>query len=179
ILVIFPYGEIGFTPRDAEGTVKLNGLDRYGLTEEPTELTFKKNKCVEISGSEVAEDFKAFLKKVEGDNLIMAEFAFGFNPKNRWNTDDPGMTELYFGAGTLHTALGCQSLRMGELLGDVKKTHIDGIVLEPTLTIGGKKIIDRGKLVILDRIRKDPKARERLSRYGDPDQLLKREGKAT
>jgi hypothetical protein len=47
--------------------------------------------------------------------------------------------------------------------------HIDLEMYSPTVIIGDKKIVDRGRLTALD----DPQVRAVAKRFGNPDELLK------
>ena len=47
--------------------------------------------------------------------------------------------------------------------------HMDAELYHATYTADGRKIVEDGRLLVLD----DPEIRQIASKYGDPDELLK------
>jgi aminopeptidase len=98
--------------------------------------------AVEIRGGAAA---KALLEKLEplGANAFnIAEFGIGTNDAARITGS---ILEDEKVMGTIHIALG-NNMSMGGTV-DVA-VHLDGIVKNPTVELDGKKIMDRGKLLI-------------------------------
>lgn len=171
-ITIYPRGEVGWNPAGSgEGTLVFDGMDTYGLLKEPIEWVIEDGEVVGIRGGDEATHLERWTESIEtGGRRLISEAAFGFNPKCRWNTTDPGMAELYFRPGTFHVAMGMSTLKMAP--SETIQTHVDGILLDATVTVDGTPIIDDGELLLLDEISEDPDVRETAAKYGDPDELL-------
>jgi hypothetical protein len=72
-------------------------------------------------------------------------------------------------SGVIHMALGSGSALVDGPKVLKKKLHTDMELYFPTLVIGGKTIIDKGHLTLLD----DREIRKIAAKYGDPDELLR------
>lgn len=71
-------------------------------------------------------------------------------------------------AGVIHMAIGSGSAKIVDGKVTIKKQHWDLEFYAPTYWVDGKKIIDNGRLLVLD----DPEIRRIAAKYGDPDELL-------
>jgi hypothetical protein len=171
-ITIYPRGEVGWNPAGSgEGRLVFDGMDTYGLLNDPIEWSIEDGAVVDIDGGEEASHLETWIDDIDtGGRRLISEGAFGFNPKCRWNTDDPGMAELYFRPGTFHVAMGMSTLKKAP--SETIQTHIDGILLDPTVTVDDRCIIDDGDLLLLEDVREDPDVRAVASKYGDPDELL-------
>lgn len=171
-ITIYPRGEVGWNPAGSgDGTLAFDGMDTYGLLNEPIEWEIEDGAVVDVRGGDQAIHLERWLDEIEtGGRRLISEAAFGFNPKCRWNTSDPGMAELYFRPGTFHVAMGMSTLKMAPT--ETIQTHLDGILLDATVDVDDRRIIDDGELLLLEEIREDPEIREVAAKYGDPDELL-------
>ncbi|MBN1785791.1 MAG: aminopeptidase [Candidatus Methanofastidiosa archaeon] len=137
-----PAGEVFIAPVEgtAEGTIVVDGSMAVdpGLLEEPIFIRMEEGHAIDIKGG---KDAKALLEKISpfGRNARnLAEFAIGTNSAAKL-TGNPLEDEKV--KGTIHMALGDNSTFGGTV---ESPSHIDGIILEPTVFFDGRKIIDRG-----------------------------------
>lgn len=142
-----PAGEVGFAPVENQTKGRLvidKSIAGIGKLDNPIKLKIDKGYVKEIKGGKEAykllrllEDFKA--KAVYN----IAEFAFGTNYKARIK-GIPLEDEKVF--GTVHVALGDNTSYPG---GKTKApVHMDCIISKPTVYADGKRIMDRGKLLV-------------------------------
>lgn len=142
-----PAGEIGFAP--VEG--KTNGIvviDKVmaGVGKLKDNIVMKiDNGFVEsISGGKKAFKLSRMLKRFKDKNVYnIAEFAIGTNYKAKITgrvLEDEKVD------GTVHMAIGDNSSYPGGTI--EAPVHFDGIISKPTVFIDGRKIMDRGKLVL-------------------------------
>ena len=140
-----PPGEAPTCP--VEGT--MNGtlvfdysMDGIGKLSLPLKLEVKNGEAVSVSGG--AEDVRFIENLFEKDATArnIAEFAIGTNPNARLIGNLAEDKKL---AGTVHFAIGDN-----ESLGGVVRSsiHLDGLMLKPTVTAGGKLLVQKGKLVL-------------------------------
>jgi len=141
-----PGGEAFIAPIEtsANGTVMYDGtIPHIGKIEKPIEVNFENGRIQSISGGSEAEKLKSLLSGIEGADVI-AEFGIGTNPKTKLRgnliTDEKVL-------GTAHIAVG-DNKRIP--LGGINECeiHIDGIFLEPTITIDGDIIMKDGKFLL-------------------------------
>ena len=141
-----PGGEAYIAPIEtsANGTVMYDGtIPHIGRLGNPIRVVFKEGRIEKISGGREADELKELLSGVEGSDVI-AEFGIGTNPisKLRGNliTDEKVL-------GTAHIAVGDNKrIPIGGI--NECEIHIDGIFLEPTITIDGDIIMKDGKFLL-------------------------------
>jgi leucyl aminopeptidase (aminopeptidase T) len=145
-IATFPDGEAACAP--VEGTaqglfVVDTSMHHVGRCESPIRLMVKEGRVVSIEGKQEAEQLRKVLEKRGDDNsYCIAEFAIGTNPEARC-IGNPQEDKKSF--GSIHIAIG-DNLTLG---GSIRScTHLDGLILTPTVYIDDKMIIDKGRPVI-------------------------------
>lgn len=142
-----PAGEVAVAP--AEGTA--NGIyivdasmagTEEKLVDAPIKITVKEGYAVKIEGGLSAKELEKTLKKFSKESRNIAEFGIGINPKAKVIGS---ILEDEKAVGTAHIALG-DNFSLG---GIVKAPcHLDGVFYAPTVFIDGKKIMEKGKLIM-------------------------------
>ncbi len=140
-----PAGEAYLAPLEGktEGMLVIDGsMAGIGLLPRPLILEVTKGYVTKISGGPQASTLKKITKPFGKPALNIAELGVGTNYKAK-------VTGLVLEdekvLGTVHVAIG-DNASMG---GKVRvQSHLDGVLLNPTLTIDGKTILDAGRLVI-------------------------------
>ncbi len=137
-----PSGEAYLRPEEgkAEGVLVVDGaLAGIGTVGEPVRITVHAGLAVEVSGGEEAAAFAAMLAKVGAPGRNVAELGVGTN-------DRAVLTGMILEdekiLGTVHVAFGNNASMGGSV--DVP-FHVDGIVLEPTLTLDGEPLLLEGR----------------------------------
>jgi len=141
-----PGGEAYIAPIEtsANGTVIYDGtIPHIGRIEKPIEVIFENGRIQSISGGSEAEKLKSLISDIQGADVI-AEFGIGTNPvsKLRGNliTDEKVL-------GTAHIAVG-DNKRIPIGGTNECELHIDGIFLEPTITVDGATIMKDGNFLL-------------------------------
>jgi leucyl aminopeptidase (aminopeptidase T) len=160
-----PCGEVSVSPtlETSEGTVVFDGsitLDRSIIIREPIKISVKKGFVTEINGRRESKELEAYIRKAENKpfemsrNCVLAkekaeqyarnarnlgEFGIGLNPKAKIVGK---VLEDEKVLGTVHFAIGSNYDQDALAL-----IHIDGIVNAPTVTVDGKPLIRKGKLL--------------------------------
>ena len=142
-----PAGEAYIAPMEGtvEGIMVVDGaMPPMGLLDEPITIVVEKGFATEITGGEGAQMLLDAVAPHGQDALNIAELGIGTNEAA--GSPLTGNTlEDEKALGTVHFALG-DSASIG---GKVNvASHIDGIILNPTLEIDGKTILEHGKLLI-------------------------------
>ncbi|MBZ4688516.1 MAG: aminopeptidase [Clostridia bacterium] len=138
-----PAGEAFIAPVEgsAKGTIVIDGsMAGVGLVDEPIKIKVKNGLAIEITGGESAKKLSAIVEKYGEKARNIAELGIGVNPQAKltgFTLEDEKI------AGSCHIALGDNSTFGGNVSVD---SHLDGVILKPTLVIDGKKLIDSGKL---------------------------------
>jgi len=141
-----PSGEAAIAPLEGmtQGRIIINfAMDGIGLLSQPIELEVNHGRAISIGGGKQAGELKELL---EGDEnaFQIAEFAIGTNPKSRMKGN---MAEDKILRGCVHVALGDNHTIGGKIK---SKVHLDGVILNPTVEIDGKVIVNKGVLLPLD-----------------------------
>lgn len=144
-----PGGEVSLPP--VEGTT--NGVvvwervasDLRAL-DQPVTITIRDGRAVDIQGGASAARLREIVERVaDADNI--GEIGIGLNPEARIADD---ITEAKKALGTVHIALGDSANEYG---GTVEcDVHLDGLVLDPTVTFDGLPVIVDGRhLYVVER----------------------------
>lgn len=123
-----------------DGSIVQPGL---GPIEKEVDLTVKDGLVSDISGSREAEIFSQMLEKAAERGVYnIGEFGIGLNPACRLcgsMLEDEGVYgTAHFGIGDNHTMGGTVEAPM----------HTDAIFWKPSIFVDGKKIMDKGDLLI-------------------------------
>jgi leucyl aminopeptidase (aminopeptidase T) len=143
-----PSGEAYLMPREgeAEGIYVVDGsLAGIGLVgDEPVRITVEKGMAVKIEGGEQAKKFDEIVSSLGDKARNLAELGVGTNDMAEIKGT---VLEDEKVAGTVHLALG-NNISMGGTCN--VGFHVDGILLKPTLEIDSRKILEHGKMLILE-----------------------------
>jgi hypothetical protein len=167
------------------GTIVSSSL-HVGPIGSPMKMQVKDSRIVAIEGGgKFGEWARSMVEKLKDTDFgyygdkggnFFEEFQLTTHPKAVPRKGSYSFSELdaawrpTWRSGKIHVALGSG----GPIFDADKKVvtdefHIDFEMYSPTLTIGDKKIVDRGRLTALD----DSAVRAVAKRFGNPDELLK------
>ncbi len=118
-------------------------MEKIGLIDEPFEMEVRDGWIVEVKGGKQAKALVALQEKSDANaKRIASQFAMGMNPDCRVY---PNTREVSKRLGTIHVAMG-DNISLG---GTVQSgVHIDIVVLNPTVTLDGKVLLENGKLYL-------------------------------
>jgi leucyl aminopeptidase (aminopeptidase T) len=140
-----PGGECPTAPVEGstQGRIVIDySMDSIGRLRQPLRFEVDKGRVISVAGS--AEDVEMLERLFERDASArnIAEFSIGTNPAARLTGNLAEDKKLL---GSVHFAIGDNR----SLGGSVESTvHLDGLVLEPTITVDEKKLlIQNGKLM--------------------------------
>lgn len=143
-IACFPDGEAPIAPVEgtAEGVVVFDAcIHGIGALREPVRLVVRGGRAVEIQGGAEAQALKSMLETHgDGNSYNIAEFAIGTNPRARLTGN---VSEDKKGLGRVHIALGDNSTLAGRVR---SRTHLDGVILRPTVVIDSRVIVEEGLL---------------------------------
>ncbi|WP_419766206.1 MAG: aminopeptidase [Arcobacter sp.] len=117
-----------------DGSIPYNG---FGVLSKPIKLEIRNGRVIKCNDKKLMELFNKYGEKAK----IPAELGFGFNYKAKLSgfmLEDEGCYN------TFHIGFGSNSTIGGE---NIIKFHLDTIVLNPSVEISGKLIINEGKHV--------------------------------
>jgi leucyl aminopeptidase (aminopeptidase T) len=138
-----PAGEVCLAPLETEanGTVVFDLAFWNGVRIEDLETRFENGVCHPLRAATGFETFVGVLKNATGAADSIAELGIGLNPAvgepcGYMLTDEKIL-------GTIHIAVG-ESLFLGGV--NDSSLHWDLLVMEPTVTVDGVVLLDRGDL---------------------------------
>jgi leucyl aminopeptidase (aminopeptidase T) len=138
-----PAGEGYIAPQEevGDGTIVFDGaLAGYGLLREPLRVTLERGRAVNADG-EAAAWLLATLDAGGPTGRLIAELGIGTNPAAILSGN---ICEDEKVLGTAHIAFGMS----GSLGGvNVASVHIDGMMLQPTVELDGRLLIEHGQLL--------------------------------
>lgn len=141
-----PAGEGYIAPLEGKtnGTLVIDGMMAgIGLLKDPIIATVQNGKITNLSGGAEALMLEKILSESDVNANSIAELGVGTNRKASL-MGSILVDEKVF--GTVHVAIGNNQFFGGQ---QTSKIHLDGVLLEPTLILDGKTIIDRGQHVCL------------------------------
>lgn len=165
--IFFPFGNVALYPEaPVEGRIVFETWEgTAGILKEPVDLTVKDSRVTRCEGGAEARWFREMMNRYPNADYC-CEITWGISPVV---SIQEGLkqracdTLLYRHAGVYHIGFG-----MWPCEGIWSDFHWDGGGLKPTLDHGGRRLIDAGRLLILD----DPEVRAVAAKYGDPEKLL-------
>ena len=140
-----PAGEASLAPDDGktEGLLVVDsGMGIHKSDDEKLLITLKDGRAVRISGGNPARRLRSLLSPYGTQSRLVAEFGIGTNQSARlsgYSLEDEKVL------GTVHVALGNNISFGGD--NDVG-IHLDAVVYNATVVIDGRKILEKGKLVL-------------------------------
>lgn len=141
-----PDGESELAPTSANGVLVIDRCD--DIVTEPTKLEIKNGYIVKYQNNPSGRRFKKVIenaKKIDKNNNagFIAEFAIGTNPSAKVTGV---ILEDEKALGTCHIAFGDATSFPGGRNKSV--LHLDIIVMKPTIRLGEKVVMVKGKLII-------------------------------
>ena len=140
-----PAGEAYIAPVEetAEGILVFDGCVAHsGLLRKPVICEMRKGYAVRIHGGRQARSLAALIEPLGKLARNLAEFGIGTNDRTKLSGH---MLEDEKVMGTVHFALGDNHTFGGKV---AVASHLDGVLLEPTILLDGKPIMERGKFSI-------------------------------
>jgi leucyl aminopeptidase (aminopeptidase T) len=135
-----PCGEGFIAPAGGEGTLMASSLAAIGLLSEPARLTVRDGRLVDATTPEGERLLDAL--RTHGDaGVNLAELGVGTNDRA---TLTGNVLEDEKILGTVHVAFGASAGIGGTVAVPI---HLDVVVLDATLTVDGKPILEAGRLV--------------------------------
>ncbi|OIP94364.1 MAG: hypothetical protein COS57_17080 [Syntrophobacterales bacterium CG03_land_8_20_14_0_80_58_14] len=118
-------------------------IDKIGRADEPFRMEIKDGWIVNVEGGKQARELLELFEKTDPNaRRFASQFALGMNPDCRII---PDTREVSKRLGTLHVALG-DNISLG---GAIQcGLHIDIVILNPTVWLDGKIVLENGKLFI-------------------------------
>jgi len=141
-----PAGETFFAPIEgtAQGVIVFEGaVAGVGKTKKPIRINVRDGLAVEISGGEEAQKLNDLIKPLGAAARNIAELGIGTN-------DRANITGIILEdekvMGTVHIALG-DNMSMGGAVS--VPSHLDGLIMRPTVYVDGRMIMDAGRLLMI------------------------------
>lgn len=162
----WPYGAwVNMEPDHSEGFFVWDGFVPFGYCESAVKFRVSEGYVKGIEGNSEAEFLKAYLAGIE-NAMFLCEIGIGINPwARRVVKTDQGIHEMTRKAGNGLIAIGDGvTIR--------SKSHIDGVLVDPSVYVDGELLVDKGRLLLFD----DPELRETARQYGDPERVLSTTG---
>jgi leucyl aminopeptidase (aminopeptidase T) len=136
-----PAGEAFIAPLSGEGTIVASSLAPLGLTDEPAALTVRDGRIVAAEGGLGPEYLK--LLQVHGElGSNLAELGVGTNDRAQLTGNVLEDEKIL---GTVHVAFGASAGIGGTVSVPI---HLDVVVLDASLQVGGTTVLDGGRYVL-------------------------------
>ena len=130
----------------SEGVIMVDGsipVPEIGVITQPIKVTVQGGNAVKIEGGKQAHLFSDILAKANDPGAYnIAELGIGLNPMSKIigvMVEDEGSL------GTVHIAVGTSAAFGGKVRTHL---HLDMMIRQPTVTLDGKVILDKGRLYI-------------------------------
>lgn len=140
----FPTGEAAIVPLEgsAEGVMVFDhAIDNVGVLDAPVRCEVREGRIVRVEGGRSAEVFRRLIA-TDANAGNVAEFAIGTNPKSRLRGN---MAEDKVLLGVVHIGVG-DSHTIGGLIESA--IHVDAVMLNPTVVVDGRAIVDRRRMLV-------------------------------
>lgn len=136
-----PCGEGFIAPAGGEGTLVASSLASCGLSEPPATLTVRDGQIVAAQGG-LGPAFLSRLQEHGQPGTNLAELGVGTNDRAKLTG---AILEDEKILGTVHVAFGASAGIGGTIAVPV---HLDAVVLEATLVVGERTVLDSGRYVL-------------------------------
>jgi leucyl aminopeptidase (aminopeptidase T) len=140
-----PDGETAISPVEGstEGSLVIeHTMDNLGLLDAPIRMEVVQGRVVSIEGGASAQRLRRLVESSDAGARNIAEFAIGTNPNARLVGN---MAEDKKLLGSVHIAIGDNHVLGGTVKSDI---HLDGMLLNPTVTIDGRPVVEKGHLLL-------------------------------
>ncbi len=136
-----PAGEGFIAPLSGEGTIVASSLAPLGVSEEPAVLTVDDGRIVAAERG-LGLEYLELLKKHGELGCNLAELGVGTNERARLTGNVLEDEKIL---GTAHIAFGASAAIGGNVSVPI---HLDVVVLDASLTIGGTAVLDAGRYLL-------------------------------
>jgi leucyl aminopeptidase (aminopeptidase T) len=136
-----PCGEGFISPLSGEGTLMAATLASLGLPEEPVRLTVADGRLTAASG-EMGEAWLGLLHAAGEQGTNLAELGVGTNERAGLTGNILEDEKIL---GTVHVAFGASAGIGGTVAVPI---HLDSLVQDATLDVGGTRVLDGGRFVL-------------------------------
>lgn len=136
-----PCGEGFIAPLGGEGTIVASSVGSLGIGEEPATLTMRAGQLVDAQGG-LGPALLELLRKHGEAGTNLAELGVGTNDRARLTGDVLEDEKIL---GTVHIAFGASAGIGGTVSVPI---HIDVVVLDASLEIDGRTVLDEGRFVL-------------------------------
>lgn len=128
-----------------EGIMVVDGsLGYIGRAEDPTRITFKKGRIVDIEETETGKRLKEYMESYEDPRIyIGGEFGIGLNSYSQCEGNCYIEDESAY--GTFHIGLG-RNIALGGIQN--ANGHFDLVCLEPDIYTDNRQIMDKGRIIL-------------------------------
>jgi leucyl aminopeptidase (aminopeptidase T) len=138
-----PCGEAFIAPLNGHGTIVASSLAPLGLTDEPATLTVQHGRIVAASGG-LGPEYLARLQAHGALGTNLAELGVGTNDRAQLTGSVLEDEKIL---GTVHVAFGASAGIGGTVSVPI---HLDVVVLDTTLDVDGRRVLDAGRYVLED-----------------------------
>jgi leucyl aminopeptidase (aminopeptidase T) len=136
-----PAGEAFIAPVGGEGTLVASSLAPLGLSDEPARLTVRDGHIVEAEGG-LGPEYLALLQAHGEKGTNLAELGVGTNDQARLTGNVLEDEKIL---GTVHVAFGASAGIGGNVSVPI---HLDVVVLDATLVVDGRTVLDSGRYLL-------------------------------
>lgn len=140
-----PAGLVTWTPNEttANGVIVVDGTlwppDELGELRETVTLTVESGSITAIEGGRAADSLQGWIDSLDSaDMRRIAHVSYGCHPGVAKFGENPGVNERM---------LGTIALGFGGWHGRPAPSHFDGVVLNPTVVLGGQRVEQNGRYV--------------------------------
>jgi leucyl aminopeptidase (aminopeptidase T) len=136
-----PCGEGFIAPLSGDGTMVASSLASLGLSDDPAALVVERGHIVAAEGG-LGGEFLSMLQAQGQAGTNLAELGVGTNDRAQLTGSILEDEKIL---GTVHVAFGASAGIGGTVAVPI---HLDAVVLDATLTVGGETVLDRGQYVL-------------------------------
>ena len=136
-----PCGEGFIAPLTGEGRIVVASLGPLGISEEPAALEMRDGRIVEARGG-LGPGYLELLEKHGEAGTNLAELGVGTNDRARLSGKVLEDEKIL---GTVHVAFGASAGIGGTVSVPI---HLDAVVLEASLEVDGKAVLEEGRFVL-------------------------------
>lgn len=140
-----PAGETFFAPLEgsAQGYIVFEAaVAGIGKLQQPIHIVVRDGMAVEITGGSEAQKLNELVDSVGPDGRNLAELGIGTNDQAQITG---AILEDEKVMGTVHFALGDNKSMGGTV---AVSSHLDGLILQPTVYVDGRMIMEAGRLLV-------------------------------
>jgi len=144
-------GQILVTPNleSVNGRIVFDGsVSTHGLLKEPIYMTINSGKITKVEGGIQAKEFEAWMKSFNHPQMLkVAHLCYGFNPGAKLTGNIVEDERVW---GSTEWGIGCVGPTLIRPDGIPGPSHADGICLNTSVWLDGRKIMAEGKLIDLE-----------------------------